>query len=105
MLWTKRAHQCTIFKLVGALMKIHLIPHAIFETTRSGFIQTLHHCSVSLKITPLYIFSLNLFLVHRSEIFGLLSGWVKIHQIPHVIFETISQSFFNFRITLQFHGR
>ena len=32
----------------------YLIPHAIFETTRSRFIQILHHCSVSWKITPVY---------------------------------------------------
>ena len=42
-LWTKRAHQCTIFRLLGALMKVHSISQAIFETTRSGFIQILHH--------------------------------------------------------------
>ena len=54
MLWTKRAHQCTIFRLLGALMKVHPIPHVIFETTGSGFIQTLHHCSLLWKITPLY---------------------------------------------------
>ena len=54
MLWTKSAHQCAIFRLLGALRKVHTIPHTIFETTRSGFIQILHHCSVSWKITPLY---------------------------------------------------
>ena len=47
------------------------IPHAIFETTRSRFIQILHHCSVSRKITPLYIFLAQVFIVtktaHRSE--------------------------------------
>ena len=48
------------FRLLGAVMKVHLILHAIFETTRSGFIQILHHCSVSWKITPLYFFSSNL---------------------------------------------
>ena len=41
-------------------MKVHPIPHAIFETARSGFIQIFHHCSVSWKITPLYFFSSNL---------------------------------------------
>ena len=41
-------------------MKVHPINYAIFETTRSGFIQILHHCSVSWKITPLYFFSSNL---------------------------------------------
>ena len=35
-------------------MKVHPIPLAIFETKRSGFIQILHHRSVSWKITFLY---------------------------------------------------
>ena len=41
-------------------MKVHPIRHASFETTRSAFIQILHHSSVSWKITPLYFFSPNL---------------------------------------------
>ena len=44
-------------------------------------------------------------IAHWSNIFGLLSGWVRIHQIPHVIFETTSQFFFKLCITLQCHGR
>ena len=60
MLWTKAAHQCTIFRLLGSLLKVHPTPYAIFEITRSGFIQILHHCLVSWKITPLYFFSSNL---------------------------------------------
>ena len=44
-----------IFKFFGAFMKVHPIPHASFETTRSRFIQILHHCSVSCL---LYIFYL-----------------------------------------------
>ena len=55
----KRAHQCTIFQTLNALMKVHPIPHAIFDTTSSGFIQIVHHCSVSLRVTPLYFFRLN----------------------------------------------
>ena len=43
-------------KLLSVLMKIHPIPHAIFETTRSGFIQILHHCSVPWNIDRLYFF-------------------------------------------------
>ena len=54
MLWTKRVLQCKIFIILSALMKVHPIPHAIFETPRSGFIKILHHCSVSWNITPLY---------------------------------------------------
>ena len=44
-------------------------------------------------------------IARQSEIFGLLSGWMKIHQIPHVIIETTSQFFFKFCITLQCHER
>ena len=36
-----------IFNFLSALMKVHPILHASFETTRSRFIQILHHCSVS----------------------------------------------------------
>ena len=31
------------FRLLSALMEVPTIPHAIFETTRSRFIQILHH--------------------------------------------------------------
>ena len=48
------------FKLLSVLMNVHPNPHAIFEITRSGFLHTLHHCSVSWKITPLYCCSSNL---------------------------------------------
>ena len=30
---------------------------------------------------------------HWKEVFELLNGWVKIHQISHVIFETTNQFF------------
>ena len=60
--------------------------------------QILHHCSVPWKITLKYFLSSNLIfwtkIAHGSKIFGLLSGWVKIHQIPYVIIETTSQFFF-----------
>ena len=48
MLWTKRTHQSTIFQTFECPNEcLHPISHAIFETTRSGFIQILHHCLVS----------------------------------------------------------
>ena len=84
MLWKKGAHQSANFKtfdfshrnslcpcssheigLLSALMKVHPIPHASFETERSGFI--LHHCSVSWKITPLYFWSPNLVYFGQKE--------------------------------------
>ena len=43
--------------------------------------------------------------IDKSEILGLLSGLVKIHKIPHVIFETTSQFFLKLRITLQCQER
>ena len=42
---------------------------------------------------------------HQSEIFRLWCGWVKIHQIPYVMFETTSQFFFKLFITLQCHEK
>ena len=44
--WTKTAHQITIFQTLSARMKVQAIPHVNFETTRSGFIQILHHFSL-----------------------------------------------------------
>ena len=110
MLWTKRAYQCTIFRLLGALMmKVHPILHAIFETTMSGFLK---FC-ITVQCHERYLLSffqlkphiLWTKIAHWSESFGLLSGWVKIHQIPHVIFETASQFFFKLCIILQCHRR
>ena len=48
-------------------MKVHPSLHSIFEITRSGFIQFLHHCSVSLEVTPLYYFSSKLIYFGRKE--------------------------------------
>ena len=40
MLLIRRAYQSTIFRTFGSVaMKVHPIPHAIFETTRPGFIK------------------------------------------------------------------
>ena len=92
MLLTKRAHHCTIFQTLSALMRFRPINYAIFETTRSGSLEILHHFSVMKDIFSVF-FQLKPRILwtkvtHRNAIFGLLSGWVKIHQIPHVIFGT-----------------
>ena len=79
------------FRCFSALMKVHPIHYARFETTRSSFNQIFHHCSVSLKITPLCFLDKK---ARGSEIFKLLSGWEKILQIPCVMFETTSQFLF-----------
>ena len=56
-----------ILRLLCALMKVHPIPRASFETTRSRFSQILHHCSVSWKITPLYFFSSGLYTLDKNQ--------------------------------------
>ena len=48
-LWAKGAHQWTVFQTLSAVVKVHPIPHMVFETTWSGFIPW--------KITPLCFFS------------------------------------------------
>ena len=68
MLWTKTAHQCTIFRLLGALlMKIHPILPAIFETTRSGFFQISHRCSVPWEKTPLYFLAQTSYILDKNS--------------------------------------
>ena len=75
----KEPMKVQIFKFLSALMKVHPIPHASFETTRSRFTQILHLCSLYFLSQTLILWTKR---AHRSEIFKLLSGWVKIHQIP-----------------------
>ena len=75
----KEPMKVQIFKFLSALMKVHPIPHASFETARSRFTQILHLCSLYFLSQTLILWTKR---AHRSEIFRLLSGWVKIHQIP-----------------------
>ena len=75
----KEPMKVQIFKFLSALTKVHPIPHASFETTRSRFTQILHLCSLYFLSQTLILWTKR---AHRSEIFRLLSGWVKIQQIP-----------------------
>ena len=78
-----------------------------FWSTGSGFIQILHHRSVSWKITPLYFFKLKpqilwTKIVYRRDIFGLLNGGVKLTKFlmsflePRVSFSSNFASLFSF---------
>ena len=65
----------------------------IFETTRSGFSNfaslfslMTDNSSVSFQLKPQILWTK---ITHWSEVFGLLSCWVKIQQILPVIFETM----------------
>ena len=80
------------------------------KVTRVACIQILYHCSVSWKIAPPYFFISKITYVGQKEsikveFLGLLSGWVNIYQIPHVIFKATIQFFSKLCITLQCHGR
>ena len=95
-----------ILTLSSALVKICQIPLVIFQNHKSIFLQILHHSSVSWKITPLYFLGQTLSTLHnmnqsKCKFVRLLSARVKIHQ-SCVIFETTSQFFFKFCITLTF---
>ena len=61
-------------------MKVHPVPDAIFQTTRSGFIRTFYHCSVSWKITPLCVLAQTSNTLNKKSPwqwnFQWLSGWV-----------------------------
>ena len=74
------------------VLRWKLIPHTIFETTSSGFIEILHHSSLSWKNSFVFFWAqpciILTTIVHQRELLGFLSDWVKIHQIPHDILET-----------------
>ena len=108
---TKRAHQITNFQIFECF--IESSPNSscqfwnhkvkVYSNFVSLFSVTKDNSSVFFLISNRYTFDKRS--PYRSEIFRLLSVWVKIHQIFYVIFETTSQSFFKFCITLQCHER
>ena len=73
-------------------------------------LQILHHASLSWHITPLWILNSYFFYFGlkgplKIPVLRLSSALVKICYIPHAIFQTTSQLFFTFCITLQCHER
>ena len=64
----KKPIKVQLFKFLSVLMKVHPIPHASFETTRSRFTQILHHCSLYFLSQTLILWTKR---AHRSEIFRL----------------------------------
>ena len=63
----KESIKVQFFRLLSALMKVHPMPHAVFETTRLVFVQILHHCPVSWNISLLYFCSSNQVYFGRKE--------------------------------------
>ena len=88
-----------------------------FQVLRSKFwndksisLQLLHNSSLPWFITPLWILILYFFYFGIKDpikipILNLSSALVKISHMPHVIFQSTSQFFFKFWITLQCHER
>ena len=64
-------------RLLCTLMKVHSIRHASFETTSSTVIQILHRCSVSWKITSLYLLAQTFILCPKSNFQTF--GWLGKH--------------------------
>ena len=108
MLWTKGAHQRTIFQTFECPNKsspnssCHFWNHKVrvYSNFASLFSVMKDDSFVFLWLKPQILWTK---IAHQSEVFGLLSGWVKTHQIPNVIFESTSQIFFKLCITLQCH--
>ena len=78
-----------------------------FPNNMSVFLRTLHHSSVSWKITHLQFLGQTLYTLHerdqpKCKFLRLLSAQIKINQVL-VILETTNQLFFKFCITLQHH--
>ena len=110
MLLTKRAHKYTIFQTFECCNKgspsslCHFWNYKvrIHSNFASLFIVIKDNSSVIFKVKPHILWTK---IAHWDEIFGLLSGWMKSHQIPHVIFEFTCQFFLKLCITLQFHEK
>ena len=81
-----------------------------FWNDKSLPLQILHHSSLPWHITPLESLSSKFFYFGLKDpmklpIFRLSSTLEKICNLPHLIFQTTSQFFFKFCITLQYHER
>ena len=85
-------------------MKVHPIPQVFKSLFKFNITVQCHERSRSSVFFWLKAYILSTKIAHRKEILGLLSGLMKIQQIPHVIFETTIQFFFKLCITLQCHG-
>ena len=88
MVWTKRAYQRANLQTFDCLYENSLCH---FTSYKSIFLQILHYHSVSWLIISLKFTSWNISLdkkAHQSTMFRRLSALMKVHPIPHAIFET-----------------
>ena len=90
-------------------MKVHPIPHAILKPQIQGLFQFCINVQCHERLLLCIYVAQTLYTLEKKSPskrnVETLSGWVKIHQIAHVTFETSSQFFFNLCITIQCRGR
>ena len=90
-LWTKRAHQSKIFRVLSGWVTKLLTKFLLsYLKSKISFFETLHHPSVSWEITLLYIFSWNFISFGKKEPikvqnFTLLAAHVEFQQIYTLI--------------------
>ena len=107
-LWIKRAHQNTNFQIFEcfneslAWCQFWKYKVKVYSSFSFLFIVMKDNFSVFLLSQTFTLWTKR---ARRSEMFKLLNGWAKIHQMPYVMFETTSQSLFKLCITLQYHER
>ena len=99
--------KCNFLRLSSSRVKIHQIPYVNFEATsqfpfRFFIILQYHYLQIFCKLQLMH------FLFGQKDpmkipILTLSSVLFKICQIPHVIFQTTSQLFFKFSMTLHCH--
>ena len=100
--WIKESHQSPNFETFKWSGENYPNSLCHFWKQKSIFLHILHQYSVPSNITPLYFFNSNIIytLVKGSPLkckfLRFSSAQVKIHQIPHINFETTSQFLFQF---------
>ena len=102
MFWTKIAHQSAVFQTFECFDESSTDSSCHFWNYKVRFYSSFASVFSVMKDNSLQMYSFvaqTLYTLnkraHRKEIFRLLSGWVKIHQIPHVIFKTTNLGFFS----------
>ena len=110
MLWTKRAYESINFWIFECFNESSLNSSCQFWNRKVKVYSNFASLFSVIKYNYFVFFLSQTFILWTkrarwSEIFRLLSGCVKIQQIPYVMFGTTSQFFFKLWITLQCHER
>ena len=107
MLWTERSHQCTTFQTFGCSNESSPNSSCHFWNHKVRVYSNFASLFSVMKDNSSVFFISNFHILwtewaQRREIFRLLSGWVKTHEVLHVIFKTTIQFSLNFASLLSF---